>query len=179
MLLAAGNGHTACCELLINEGADIQQCGIMKDTPLSRAAHNGHFQTCKFLLEQGAEVDAMDLGDNTPLHWARWSPKCVELLLKAGAALNARDNGGSTPFDTALHIGHRRTWPLFLRAGAEISPGCHFTWYLVRIQRAGGYRKYAQNHLAAMTKLFAANGRRLPPEVVRQIMKFWLHLGYY
>ena len=87
MLLAAGNGHTACCELLINEGADIQQCGIMKDTPLSRAAHNGHFQTCKFLLEQGAEVDAMDLGDNTPLHWAsmRGHVEIVNLLLLHGA----------------------------------------------------------------------------------------------
>ena len=72
-------------------------------------------------------------------------------------------------------------WPLLLRAGAEI-PGYYSPMpnpYILRVQSAGGFKKYAQNHLARMTKLFVANGRRLPPEVVRQIMKFWLHLGYY
>ena len=71
--------------------------------------------------------------------------------------------------------------PLFLRAGAEI-PGYYSPMpnpYLLRVQSAGGFGKYAQQHLAAMTKLFAANGRRVPPEVVRHIMKYWLHLGYY
>ena len=68
-------------------------------------------------------------------------------------------------------------WPVFLRAGAEIPNSSRP--YIVRVRNAGGFKKYAQNHLARMTKLFVANGRRLPPEVVRQIMKFWLHLGYY
>jgi len=106
MLLAAGNGHTACCELLINEGADIQQCGIMKDTPLSRAAHNGHFQTCKFLLEQGAEVDAMDLGDNTPLHWAsmRGHVEIVNLLLMHGADRHHKNKQERMPIDLCQPI---------------------------------------------------------------------------
>ena len=74
-------------------------------------------------------------------------------------------------------------WPLFLRAGAEIPVPNNMSNtdpYILRVQSAGGFKKYAQNHLAAMTKLFADNnGCGLPPEVVRQIMKFWLHLGYY
>ena len=65
LLLAAGNGHTAVCDLLISEGADMQQAGLMKDTPLQRAAHNGHLQTVRFLVENGAEVDALDMGENT------------------------------------------------------------------------------------------------------------------
>jgi ankyrin repeat protein len=48
LLLAAGNGHTAVCDLLISEGADIQQAGLMKDTPLQRAAHNGHYKQYVF-----------------------------------------------------------------------------------------------------------------------------------
>ena len=106
MLLAAGNGHTSCCELLINEGADIQQCGIMKDTPLSRAAHNGHFQTCKFLLEQGAEVDALDLGDNTPLHWAsmRGHVEIVNLLLLNGADRHRKNKQERMPIDLCQPI---------------------------------------------------------------------------
>jgi hypothetical protein len=39
-----GAGHLACVKLLVNEGADLQQCGLMKDTALTRAAHNGHMQ---------------------------------------------------------------------------------------------------------------------------------------
>ena len=58
---AVGNGHTTCCDLLISEGADIEQAGLMKETPLSRAAHNGHFHTVRFLVENGA-VDALDIG---------------------------------------------------------------------------------------------------------------------
>ena len=54
LLLAAGNGHTAVCDLLISEGADIQQAGLMKDTPLQRAAHNGHVEIVNYLLQNGA-----------------------------------------------------------------------------------------------------------------------------
>ena len=45
--MTGGPGHLACVKLLVNEGADLQQCGLMKDTALTRAAHNGHFQTVR------------------------------------------------------------------------------------------------------------------------------------
>ena len=137
MLLAAGNGHTAVCELLINEvraidrrdranefakpprptavtarlrlplplslpqGADLQQAGLMKDTPLARAANNGHYQCCKFLIEQGAEVDALDIGDNTALHWAamRGNVEIVNLLLQNGADKTIKNKQGKIPID--------------------------------------------------------------------------------
>lgn len=53
LLLAAGNGHTAVCDLLVNEGADLQQAGLMKECPLARASHNGHYQTVKYLVDNG------------------------------------------------------------------------------------------------------------------------------
>ena len=134
------------------------------------------------LIEAGVNVNVANGSGNTPLHWARWSPKCVELLLKAGAAVNAKITSGgllgATPFDIALTEGHRRAYPLFLRAGAEI-PTDNTDPYIVRVRNAGGFKKYARNHLAAVTKLFKDNGRGLPPEVVRHIVKFWLHAGYY
>jgi ankyrin repeat protein len=34
-------GHLACVKLLLQEGADIEQRNVMKETPLIRAAHNG------------------------------------------------------------------------------------------------------------------------------------------
>ena len=136
------------------------------------------------LVEAGVNVNAANSDGYTPLHWAARGglrrTECVELLLKAGAAVNVRTEGGVfyTPFDIALDHGHRRAYPLFLRAGAEFQNSYHNS-YTLRVQRAGGFKKYAQNHLARMTKLFADNGRRVPPEVVRHIVKFWLHAGYY
>ena len=135
------------------------------------------------LLQAGVDLNVVNSSNYTPLHWAargdfRRATECVELLLKADAAVNVVSRHEGTPFDVAITQGHRRAYPLFLRAGAEFRSS-YRNPYIWRVQGSGGYRKYAQNHLARMTKLFVANGRRLPPEVVRQIMKFWLHLGYY
>ena len=101
LLLAAGNGHTAVCDLLISEGADIQQAGLMKDTPLQRAAHNGHLQTVRFLVENGAEVDALDMGENTALHWAamRGHVEIVNFLLQNGANKNMKNAQDNVPID--------------------------------------------------------------------------------
>jgi len=106
LLLAAGNGHTAVCDLLISEGADIQQAGLMKDTPLQRAAHNGHLQTVRFLVENGADVDALDMGDNTALHWAamRGHVEIVNVLLQNGANKNMKNAQDKLPIDMCQAI---------------------------------------------------------------------------
>jgi ankyrin repeat protein len=178
----AMDDRVACFKLLRDAGANLEATTGQDGITVLHYAAQGYPRILSLLVEAGVNVNVANSGNYTPLHWAaRGSDTsyfdCVELLLKAGAAWNVIADG-TTPFSIALHCRYRRLWPLFLRAGAEIPPG-HYHPYLVRVQRAGGYRKYAQNHLAAMTKLFAANGRRVPPEVVRHIMKYWLHLGYY
>ena len=156
-------------------------------TPLHFAASHADVEIVSLLIQAGVNVNVTSRDGFTPLHEAVRSRvgsnvDCVDLLLKAGAdrSVNVEAHGW-TPLALALNRGHRRIWPLLLRAGAEV-PGYYSPMpnpYLLRVQSAGGFGKYAQQHLAAMTKLFAANGRRLPPEVVRQIMGYWLHLGCY
>ncbi|KAG2500158.1 hypothetical protein HYH03_001740 [Edaphochlamys debaryana] len=104
LLLAAGNGHTSCARLLLDEGADIEQRNVMKESPLIRAAHNGHLHTVRFLLGRGADVHAVDLGDNTALHWAamRGHVEVVRALLAAGADRAAANGQGRRPLDLAL-----------------------------------------------------------------------------
>ena len=185
----------ACFELLREAGANLEaRVGRhpQGSTVIHYASDSGSPRILSLLIEAGVNVNVANSGGYTPLHWAARGDfsralECVELLLKAGAAVNAKATSqtqlGSTPFAIALRRGeNRRMWPLFLRAGAEIPVPNNMSNpdpYILRVQSAGGYRKYAQNHLARMSKLFVANGRRLPPEVVRQIMKFCLHLGYY
>ena len=194
------DARVACFELLRDAGANLEARlgGMSLGITVLHLAAKGYPRVVSLLVEEGVNVNAANGSGYTPLHWAargdfRSSTDCLEVLLKAGAAVNALGGPGlvggpgtfETPFDVAVQGGHRRMWPLLLRAGAEIPHGPSIAGagvyhpYITRVRNAGGYRKYAQNHLAAMTKLFAANGRRLPPEVVRQIMKFWLHLGYY
>jgi ankyrin repeat protein len=85
----------------MSEGADIEQAGLMKETPLSRAAHNGHFHTVQFLVENGAEVDALDIGDNAALHWAamRGHVEIVNFLLQNGADKSLKNKQGKMPID--------------------------------------------------------------------------------
>ena len=136
------------------------------------------------LVEAGVDVDAKarfyrgGQFEGTALHLAarQRANACVKVLLAAGASPHLRDFHGRTPFD----VGHPRTWPLLLRAGAEI-PSRVFVItrpYIVRVRNAGGFKKYAQAHLARITAILAPTPR-LPPEMVRKIVEFWLHAGYY
>jgi len=80
----------------------------------------------------------------------------------------------------ALDLNRRREWPLFLRAGAEIPTKCENLThpYIVRVRNAGGFKKYEQAHITRITSILAPTPR-LPPEMVRKIVEFWLHAGYY
>lgn len=94
-------GHLTVAKLLLDEGADIEQRNVMKETALIRAAHNGHLQTVRFLLQRGADVDSLDLGDNTALHWAamRGHVEAVRLLLQHGADRRLRNKQDREPSD--------------------------------------------------------------------------------
>ena len=88
------------------------------------------------------------------------------------------------PVNVALlpYVRYHRTWPLFLRAGADIpTDNTHAQFrdpYIVRVRNAGGWKKYEQAHLARITSILAPTPR-LPPEMVRKIVEFWLHAGNY
>ena len=174
-----------CFELLRDAGANLEaRSSPSANTALHYAANSGWFEILSLLLEAGVNVNVANSGGYTPLHWAargdfRTDTESVELLLRAGAAVNTRITSGLdgyTPFDVALLNGHRRAYPLFLRAGAEFR-NAHHNPYTLRVQRAGGFKRYEQAHLARITAILETP--LLPPELVRKILEFWLHAGYY
>ena len=169
----------ACFKLLRDAGANLDAVTRRGYTPLHVSLHFINVELVSLLVEAGANVNAASDVGNTALHYAasRGSLACVEVLLAAGADVNVRSTNWGTPFGTALAQDHRRMIALYLRAGAEI-PINETHPYILRVRNAGGWKKYEQAHLARITAILAPTPR-LPPEMVRKIVEFWLHAGFY
>jgi len=173
--------RVACFELLREAGANLEAM-FHSCKALHCAAFYGNLSLVSLLVEAGVNLNATKINGKTALHSAlegnnNWITECVELLLKAGAAVNVVSTFGLKPFDLALNRGYRRTYPLLLRAGAEFRYYAPTDPYILRVQRAGGFKRYEQAHLARLTAILETP--LLPPELVRKILEFWLHAGYY
>ena len=182
----------ACFKLLRDAGANLEATDRLGRTPLHCAATAGKPDLLSLLIQAGVNVEAVDRYANaTALHDAASSSErgvvdCVELLLAAGADMDARDNSGRRPFDIALTDNCPRLFPLFLRAGAEV-PTTMITRlsvpvpvtdpYIERVRNAGGFQRYAQAHVARIAAILETP--LLPQELVRKVLEFHLHAGYY
>jgi ankyrin repeat protein len=182
--------RAACFEILRDAGANLEATfSDRRMTALHCAAYTRSPSLVSLLVEAGVNLNATHIHGKTALHFAVESRgdtpalrsrriACCELLLKAGAAVNVVTRFGLTPFDTALNAGgHRRTFPLLLRAGAEFRYHTPNHPYILRVHQAGGFKRYEQAHLARITAILETP--LLPPELVRKILEFWLHAGYY
>ena len=185
-----GGDRAACFELLRDAGANLEASDSKGYRPLHFAAERGKKKMVSLLVQARVNVDATGNHGVTALHLAarssrRGAPDCVEVLLAAGADIDARTSAGRRPFDLALTRPYNRTWPLYLRAGAEIPTDN--TWqalddalrdpYIVRVRNAGGFQRYAQGHVARIASILETP--LLPQELVRKVLEFHLHAGYY
>ena len=186
--------RVGCFKLLRDAGANLEATDRLGRTPLHCAATAGKPDLLSLLIQAGVNVEAVDRYANaTALHDAassseRGGVEGVEVLLAAGADMDARDTSGRRPFDIALTDNCPRLFPLFLRAGAEV-PTTMITRlsvpvpvtdpYMERVRNAGGFKKYEQAHLARLTRSFEPKFPMLPKELVRHVVGFWLHAGYY
>jgi len=181
--------YAACCRALVAAGADVNAVDADGDSVLHYAAANARtsdeLKVMQMLIDAGADVNVRgDLG-LALLHWTVIydNINALGLLLRAGAAVNARDLNDDTILDIAAEYMspsvERRFMPLLLRYGADI-PTDTENPYLRVVIAAGGFEKYANQHLTAITSLFVRTDKpRLPPEMVRHIFSYWLHAGYY
>ena len=171
-----------CFKLLREAGANLEAVDGWGYTPLQCAAYSEFPELLSLLVQARVNLDARSNVGTTALHRAaRVSDKraedCVDVLLAGGASVNARDSSGETPLDVALSHHCRRVWPLLLRAGAEI-PTNNTHPYIVRVRNAGGFKKYAQAHLARVAKTVESK-LGLPARPARLVVEFWHHAGYY
>ena len=187
-----GGDRIACFELLRAAGANLDATDRKGCVPLHYAVQRRSSSLASLLIEAGVNVNVTNSNGTTPLHdAAKGHETTVAILVKAGAEVNAKDDWGKRPLHNARDYDNTRICHILLRAGATLVPSYYMSnppkfavpvlvtsQYLQRVTDAGGFKKYEQAHLARITKILAPT-QRLPPEMVRKIVEFWLHAGYY
>lgn len=116
----AENGdYVELAELLITNGAAVDQRNKWGETPLHYASQNGFLEMAKLLISGGADACAQDQYGETPLIGAARSgnePLC-RLIVAQGAKVTTKSDLGSTP----LHYARNETVAKYLIAeGADI-----------------------------------------------------------
>ncbi|KAK7154218.1 hypothetical protein R3I94_007544 [Phoxinus phoxinus] len=97
---AAKRGHTACVELLLSHGVNVDMELPSIGTPLYCACESKSTDCVQSLLISGADVQC-GRGHDTPLHAATrvGGAKEVELLLEHGADPTSRNSEGKKPLE--------------------------------------------------------------------------------
>jgi ankyrin repeat protein len=93
---------SACANVLIECGANVNSQDTNNQTPLHLASANGYLKVAQLLLDHGADVEAQDKYEMTSLHLASQygHQEIVRLLLHHGANHDAREKNART----ALHV---------------------------------------------------------------------------
>jgi ankyrin repeat protein len=106
LLAAIRDGKALVVQLLIELGADLQDC-ISGRTPLHQAASSSDPEIAEILLANGADVSAITWeGQQSPLHLAigYGFDRTAEVLLQGGADVNAKNRALQTPLMLACEV---------------------------------------------------------------------------
>ncbi|WP_343288572.1 ankyrin repeat domain-containing protein [Wolbachia endosymbiont of Encarsia formosa] len=84
---------------LIEKGANVNEKGVIGETPLHNTTYLDNINIANALIEKGADVNAINIWKRTPLHYAALfrSMAIIDALVERGANINAVDMWGETP----------------------------------------------------------------------------------
>lgn len=111
LCLAVRSNFRKIVEILLDEGANIEQISHFKDTyemtPMNVAASRGHLHLVKLLIEREASPNKKDFSGRTALHHAieKKFDDVAIYLIQNGADLNIPDYKGRNAYSLALAVG--------------------------------------------------------------------------
>ena len=118
LMLAAFGGHLEIVQLLLANGAEVNQPGW---TPLIYSAAQNRMDVARLLLKSGAEVNAHSGSGTTALMMAarEGHMSMVLLLMQHGADLDLKNEDGASALRLARDRGRKEIAELLSRAGAK------------------------------------------------------------
>ena len=124
LLVAAQEGHTEVCKLLLKTGRANVKETTNGFTPLLTAAEEGHTEVCELLLDTGSDLEeSTPKTQMTALHKAaiKGHESLLQLLLspKYKPDLNIRTRTEATPLHLASQEGHLTCVKKLLQAEAD------------------------------------------------------------
>nr|XP_051180267.1 uncharacterized protein LOC127294477 isoform X2 [Lolium perenne] len=101
-------GSLPMCRYLVEDlRMDVDDVGLMGETPFTVAVAIGNMELVRYFLDQGADKERLNDDGYTPLHLATGKGvEMVELLLSKGANPNSLNHGGTALHLAAIHGQH-------------------------------------------------------------------------
>ena len=117
--IASHNRQVEVVQILLQEGARVDQAKSDGATPLFVASEKGHAEVVRVLLKEGARVDQAKSNGATPLFIASQDghTEVVRLLLKEGARADQATSDGAAPLFVASEKGHTEVVRVLLKEG--------------------------------------------------------------
>ncbi|KAK9872671.1 hypothetical protein WA026_018805 [Henosepilachna vigintioctopunctata] len=121
--IAALNGCSNACSVLIARGAKLSVGNKRELVPLHVAVREGHWAIAEKLLQHQAPIEQADKNGKTPLMYAAAEGYVglIELLLDKGANIHKEDSEGLTALDWALLRGRQLAVQCLIERGAKIN----------------------------------------------------------
>lgn len=132
LMIAAGKGHVAIVDLLLQQGVDVDAENIDGQTALMLAGSRNHRRVCEILLQAGAKVNHCDVEGRSVLMEAvrgggsnsQHQEEVIRLLLQQpGIDLNLKDETLQSPLHLAVCSNNAVIARLLVAAGIDCSVG--------------------------------------------------------